>query len=459
MRWLSVMRLARLVRSNVDCQLSPDGRNRETGAVASIVAILFGTGVLLGLGALVIDTGSLLYERRQLQNGADAAALSIAKTCAEADKAHALNSALPLCAAPDISDSSSSSLVGLAGKNAADGLSDIASVCESAALSDSTKVGSNPSAFPTQCAPPATPGLVECPNTSSTAKYVEVRTSTRSADPSAAHPTILPPILAQTLAGGGYSGETVKACARAGWGPGKTTGFVLPIAMSYCEWKAATGANPEANPPIAGTYVTPPDYSSRVAYGYTDRISSPQLTPLWPTATEHEIYTASSVPALGCTTWDGHVTPGNFSAVVQTQSCSATAGEWMVGNTGNDSPCSDAELLPYRGKLILVPLFNCVASSTAPLTPTTDCQAPGNEANYHITGYATFYLTGWQFSGTNGGYDKSIKDSHQLCVGPGTTGNSGRCLSGWFTREVIGVGQIDDTDAPDFGTTVIQALG
>lgn len=454
MHRLSVMRLARLVHGHVDRRLSPNGRRGEGGAVAALFGMLVAFGVLLGLGAIVIDTGSLLYERRQLQNGADAAALSIAKTCAEADKAHALNSALPLCAASDFL-----SLPELAGKNAADGLSDIASVCGSAALSDSTKVGSNPSAFPTQCAPPATPGLVECPNTSSTAKYVEVRTSTRSADPSAAHPTILPPILAQTLAGGGYSGETVKACARAGWGPGKTTGFVLPIAMSYCEWKAATGANPGAIPPIAGTYVTPPDYSFGVAYGYTGLISSPQLTPLWPTATEHEIYTASSVPALGCTTWNGHVTPGNFSAVVQTQSCSATAGEWMVGNTGNDSPCTDLQLVPYRGKRILVPLFDCVASSTAPLTPTTDCQAPGNEANYHITGYATFYLTGWQFSGTTDGYDKSIKDSHQLCVGPGTTGNSGRCFSGWFTREVIGVGQIDDTDAPDFGTTVIQALG
>ena len=80
MRGLSVMRLARAVRGNVDRQLSSNGRSGESGAVASIIAIFFGTGVLLGLGALVVDTGSLLYERRQLQTGADATALGVAQT-------------------------------------------------------------------------------------------------------------------------------------------------------------------------------------------------------------------------------------------------------------------------------------------------------------------------------------------------------------------------------------------
>ena len=41
--------------------------------------------VLLGVGALVIDVGALYAERRQLQNGADAAALAVAADCAEGD--------------------------------------------------------------------------------------------------------------------------------------------------------------------------------------------------------------------------------------------------------------------------------------------------------------------------------------------------------------------------------------
>ena len=433
---LNVIRWAHLLRGHVDHRLSLSGRRREDGAVAMLVAMLMGMGVLLGAAALTIDTGALLYERSQLQNGADATALSIAKTCAGPTP----------CAAPDIAATSSLSV--LAGANAADKKSRIASICGSVAL-----VAVN-GAF-TPC-PAASPALVECPVTTSAAKYVEVRTETLNGDGS----SILPPVFAQMLNGAGnkFSNTTVKACGRAGWGPARTTrGFVLPVAMSYCEWKAATGANPTASPPVAGTYVTQPDYTDGVAFGYDT--SSSTVAPPWPTATEKEVYTASSVPAAGCTTWNGHVSPGNFSAVQQLSSCSASAGEWMVGDTGNSSPCSDAQLAPYRGKTILVPLFDCVASSTAAPTPSTDCQAGGNNANYHITGYATFYLTGWQFSGTNGGYDKSVKDDHQVCHAAGTTGNSGRCLSGWFTREEIGVGEIDDTGAPDFGTTVIQVLG
>ena len=57
-------------------------RRDERGVVAAIVAILLGTGVLLGMGALVIDVGQIYQERAELQNGADAAALAVAKSCA-----------------------------------------------------------------------------------------------------------------------------------------------------------------------------------------------------------------------------------------------------------------------------------------------------------------------------------------------------------------------------------------
>jgi hypothetical protein len=49
----------------------------EQGAIAVIVAIML--TMLFGLGALVTDVGNLYWERRQLQNGADAAAMSAAQ--------------------------------------------------------------------------------------------------------------------------------------------------------------------------------------------------------------------------------------------------------------------------------------------------------------------------------------------------------------------------------------------
>ena len=57
-------------------------RRDERGAIGVLVAIFIGAGVLTGMGALVIDVGQLYQERAELQNGADAAALGVAKSCA-----------------------------------------------------------------------------------------------------------------------------------------------------------------------------------------------------------------------------------------------------------------------------------------------------------------------------------------------------------------------------------------
>ena len=52
----------------------------ERGAVAVLMAL--SVVVLLGFGAMVVDVGALVQERRELQNGADAGALAVAKDCA-----------------------------------------------------------------------------------------------------------------------------------------------------------------------------------------------------------------------------------------------------------------------------------------------------------------------------------------------------------------------------------------
>lgn len=53
----------------------------EQGTVAIIVALSLTT--LMGMAALAIDVGAMLTEQRAVQNGADAAAIAIAKLCAE----------------------------------------------------------------------------------------------------------------------------------------------------------------------------------------------------------------------------------------------------------------------------------------------------------------------------------------------------------------------------------------
>ncbi|MBT2532083.1 pilus assembly protein TadG [Arthrobacter sp. ISL-48] len=84
----------------------------EGGAVSVIVALML--VALLGFGAIAVDAGMLYSERTQLRNGADAAALAIAQTCAKS------------ASDPDCSVSSSLA-AGFANGNANDGLSNIKS--------------------------------------------------------------------------------------------------------------------------------------------------------------------------------------------------------------------------------------------------------------------------------------------------------------------------------------------
>jgi len=63
--------------------MSADAHSHERGAVAISVALLF--VALLSMGAFTVDVGALYVEARELQNGADAAALAIAEDCALGD--------------------------------------------------------------------------------------------------------------------------------------------------------------------------------------------------------------------------------------------------------------------------------------------------------------------------------------------------------------------------------------
>lgn len=63
--------------------------NTERGAIAVTAALVM--VAMIGFTALAVDIGSLWWDRKQLQNGADAAALALAQSCAkgscEADEA------------------------------------------------------------------------------------------------------------------------------------------------------------------------------------------------------------------------------------------------------------------------------------------------------------------------------------------------------------------------------------
>ena len=53
----------------------------ERGATAVVLALLM--VVMVGFTALAVDVGALRWDQKQLQNGADAAALAVANDCAK----------------------------------------------------------------------------------------------------------------------------------------------------------------------------------------------------------------------------------------------------------------------------------------------------------------------------------------------------------------------------------------
>ena len=155
----------------------------ERGAIVVLVGI-FGV-VLLVIAALVVDVGSILQERRELQNGADAVALAAAHQCAA-----------------DPSACNETALKALGDPYAEGNATDSATAIDSVTVDTATQ---------------------------------QVRVVVSTKDPNDS--TILPYWFGRTATG--ETGKTVHAEATAKWEVlGRAT--VIPLVMSFCEWDRAT---------------------------------------------------------------------------------------------------------------------------------------------------------------------------------------------------------------------------
>jgi Putative Flp pilus-assembly TadE/G-like len=182
---------------------------RDRGAVLVWVALML--IALVGVGALVIDIGALYVEKRQLQNGADAAALAVAQDCAGGD-----------CG------SYTSTAGSYADLNAKDDASAVDEVC-----------GSSP--LPSCSAPPDVPD--------GALGYVEVRTSTETEGGGNEIGFLLAPVM------NAITGESVDAAAVAAWG-NLGTAYTFPFTFSECIFKVLGGVLDPDNPQVPSGTVT-----------------------------------------------------------------------------------------------------------------------------------------------------------------------------------------------------------
>ena len=176
----------------------------DQGAVLVMVALMM--TMLLGVGALVIDLGAIYVEKRQLQNGADAAVLAVAQDCAGGN-----------CGSASVTANKYADL------NANDSLSNVDTVC-----------GVGPGL--TACTDPAPP------NIPAGTGWVRAKTSTETSGGGTQVKFLLAPIM------NALAGATVRATAVAAWGA-VGTATTVPLTFSQCEFEKFGGTVPD---PVTG---------------------------------------------------------------------------------------------------------------------------------------------------------------------------------------------------------------
>lgn len=430
-------------------------REREDGAIATIVAMLFFFGVMLALGALTVDVGNINANRRQLQNGADAVALAAVKVCAETG----------VC--PDATNAALQKLGNAnANPNAASGVTGIRRVDVGTPICGSG--GGLPACPPSSAL--NTRNLQECPAPTPAlpAGTNYLRAYTQTTDAVGGH--LLPYSFGAAIAG--VRGANQQTCASVSWGP--PSGAAAPITLSYCEWAKATGNDP-ADPMTGGGGAFP---SGPVGSwpGYVAGISTAvPPVPTWPgraaplpavpvPGNEIIIGLQGTASSHDCSTWNGHDGPGGFGYLNAT-ACAAVAAVdgWIQVDTGNTMP-SGCALSPYFNKVIYLPVFDCMTTSVGgsptwtPVPGSTCTTGSGSNTWYHITGYAKFYLSGYK---TGGGSSTEAGRTNPLAIPSLPCTGSDRCLSGWFLRGLVDAPPAPPLPpgAPPLGAYTIKLAG
>ncbi len=276
----------------------------DRGAMAIMIAL--SVLVMAGIAVLVIDVGSLYEERRDLQNGADAAALALAQSCATDEPGFTCTGG------PNATETALAELY--ADANASDAAARVFDV-----IFDGREV------------------------------TVEIRTEDASGDPESVDPWF--------SRIWGHSGTEVFATASAAWGS-PTTVSAIPIVISSCEWSIATGDGDEYGAEhYRIIYLHDLNEKGMKAVGANG--STPPLCKSGP---------GQDVDLPGPEDDDVDRAEGGFG-YLDSHDCRSTVsvGGFVLGQPGASNPgslgCDPGDLLDQT---LLVPIFDDIAFSGTP---------------------------------------------------------------------------------------------
>jgi Flp pilus assembly protein TadG len=235
----------------------------------------------------------------------------------------------------------------------------------------------------------------------------------------AARPVLSSDPLSVTVTGGtpkehwfapviGHESTRVSATATVGWGSPSGGTAVLPLAFSWCSFKAQTGGG------------------------------------LPSTTTQQTIRLSKTADAPQCVGPSGLNIPGGFGYLVTDPgTCEVTSAldEWMYSDTGNDPPsaCESEHFAAFLGREVLLPVYD-------------EVDGQGTSGRYRVHGYAAFHLTGYHL------VPGQFSTANKLC-GQGQGSNNVRCVTGYFTRFV----ELSDAwtfspTAPAMGSSILRLI-
>lgn len=409
----------------------------ERGAVAVVMAILI-PAVFLGVGALVLNVGGWYVARGMDQNGADAAAVAVAKLCGDSCDQGAAE-----VEAAKFADSASNGQLAGQATFVCGTLPGLSNACNSA--NENGKI-----------CPPA-PG--------NGAPYVDVLVAPEGGE-------------MDNLANSDT--QAIAACAQATLsGPSSCEGCVA-LTISKCEWDISTGGGEDfvTHEPNTG-------YSNDAPPSFVDTITARRASGLFneggsnyyvanqiddPQTPKGSATIAGSETLLfthgGDSCGGGQNAPGQFGWLPDSGGCNADiTGSTYEGNTGND-PVRDCKTIFAESRDNATPIYLPVYSN-----------AVGNGAGttYTLEGFAAFVVTGWNVGnfGSNKTADSRVAeadsssgfrhDRETYCGGQPdkgwyTASPSDICISGYFTQALADSGP-SGSGGENLGLTVASLSG
>jgi Flp pilus assembly protein TadG len=382
----------------------------ERGATIVIVAISM--VLLVGMAAFVIDVSAMYQERRELQNGADAAALAIAEDCVRGET----------CTTASATDTAGV----YADANAADEASD-------ATIAELDASGGR----------------------------VTVDTTTRTAGGATALSFLFEPAL-DLIGGDDADSKTVTASATAVWGAPSSM-RTLPLTISMCEWTRET---------LGGTYypTAPYDIDGEVLLRFhqpTDPAAEPPGNGGGGGGGPGGGGGGGGGPgggggaggADGCAAGpagmdadrDGKL-PAGFGWVESADDCEVVTtahdeSDWALRDPGVNTECTAEQLDKVLGTVVGVPVFDDFCR-----TNDATCPAPRGD-KYEVARFAAFYVTGYDLGGPQyEGFDSAYRSAAPDCT---TNRESDACITGFFTTFVDSGGSLG---GPKGGVFIIRLI-